>query len=413
MCRRSLVGSALLTVVALSSLQFVLAAGPSARKVLGPRDLVLLRTLIQSVDATEPGVASDSNLTWDIHVLKSGNLAGYVPFTIALSGEPAAFKSVAMYVRATLRHDGPPVEEHSIFRDWLTNTSVSTSVITDLLGLLPEEMPMGGPAVRLGDKRRQRLHQSSSLLALQVKAIARERSAASNLYAFEDYHFFDTKPGRADEPRVVQRALALPRGEYDVSVALLDPARMKPGGSATVLSRTVFVPDYRVDGLELSSLILVNSLRTLAAPYTFEQQIEHPYAFGGTEIVPAMSSTFAASDLLSVTFQICNFGAPESRLTIAYDFYRTVDGKRRRFNRTAPYELTDTDLSQSPSSPASNTLAYVMQSMPLASFQPGRYELEVTVKDHVTLLTRKAAVAFTVVTPTGGTRVMDRTPPQS
>jgi cell division protein YceG involved in septum cleavage len=54
-----------------------------------------------------------------------------------------------------------------------------------------------------------------------------------------------------------------------------------------------------------------------------------------------------------------------------------------------------------------------MQSMPLASFQPGRYELEVTVKDHVTLLTRKATVAFTVVTPTGETRLMDRTPPRS
>jgi hypothetical protein len=330
-----------------------------------------------------------------------------------------------MYVRAALRHDGPPVEEHSVFREWLANTSVSTSTIANLLGLLPEEMPVGGPAVRLGDKRQQRLHQSSSILALQAKETARDRSAASNLYAFEDYHFFDMKPGRADEPRVVQRALALPRGEYDVSVALLDPTRMKPGGSATVLSRTVRVPDYRVDGLELSSLILVNSLRSLAAPYTFEQQIEHPYAFGATEIVPAMSPTFAASDFLSVTFQICNFGAPQSRLTIAYDFYRNVDGKRRRFNGTAPQELTDADLPPSPPSPpspaspaspasfASNMQAYVMQSVPLTSFLPGRYELEVTVKDHVTLLTRKETVAFTVVTPIGVRRVMDRTLPRN
>jgi hypothetical protein len=253
-------------------------------------------------------------------------------------------------------------------------------------------MPVGGPAVSMGG-RPAAAAQSSSILALQEKVAKQENAAASNLYAFEDYCSFDRKPGRADEPRVVQRALALPPGEYDVFVALLDPTRMKPGGSATVLSRTVRVPDFRTDTLELGSLILVNSLRALATPYTFEQQLEHPYAFGATEIVPAMSSTFAASDILSVMYQICNFRAPNARLRIAYDFYHEVDGKRRRFSGTFPGELTDANL---PPSPESSTQAYMMESIPLASFRPGPYELEVTVTDHVAQLTRKATVAFSV-----------------
>jgi hypothetical protein len=325
-------------------------------------------------------------------VLKSGSLTGYVPFTIVLSGEPAAFKSVAMYVRAALRHDGPPVEEHSAFREWLANRGGASSETNNLVGLSTRDMPVGGPAVSMGG-RPAAAAQSSSILALQDKAAKQENAASSNLYAFEDYCSFDKKPGRADEPRVVQRALALPPGEYDVFVALVDPTRIRSGGSATVLSRTVRVPDFRTDTLELSSLILVNSLRTLAATYTFEQQLEHPYAFGGTEIVPAMSSTFATTDLLSVTYQICNFRAPKPRLRIAYDFYQDVDGKRRRFNGTAPQELTDADL---PPSPESSTQAYMMQSMPLASFRPGPYELEVTVTDHLAQLTRKATVAFSV-----------------
>ena len=386
------VGSALLIVAAFSSLQFVLAAGPQARKPLGSRDRVPLQTLIQAVDAAEPGVASDSNPTWDIHVLKSGSLTGYVPFTIALGGELAASKSLAMYVRAALRHDAPPVEEHSVFREWLAHPGGTSSETNNLVGLSARDMPVGGPAVSMGG-RPAAAAQSSSILALQEKEAKREKAAASNLYAFEEYHVFDGKPGRADEPRVVQRALALAPGEYDVFVALLDPARMKPGGSATVLSRTVRVPDFRAEALELSSLILVNSLHTLAKPYTFEQQLEHPYAFGGTEIIPAMSTTFAASDVLSVMYQICNFRAPQPRLRVTYDFYHEVDARRRRFNGTAPQELTEADL---PPSPTSETQAYMMQSMPLASFRPGQYELEVTVTDHLAQLTQKATVAFSV-----------------
>jgi hypothetical protein len=200
------------------------------------------------------------------------------------------------------------------------------------------------------------------------------------------------KGSRTDAPRLVQRALSLPAGDYDVFVALVDRARK--GVAASVLSRTVNVPNFKDGQLALGSLMLVNGLRPLTAPLKGDEQSEHPYAFGGTEIVPLIPRSFTSTDDLSVVFQICNYGAPESRLTVDYGFYQNVDGTRRFFNRTATQELTDADL---PVAPPSDTQTFVMQAMPLTSFLPGRYELEVVVVDHVTQMMRKATIEFVVL----------------
>jgi hypothetical protein len=275
-------------------------------------------------------------------------------------------------------------------RDWLIDPKGSAPGFNELGSLNARDMPVGGPGLT-GGRNVSRAAQSSTILALEEKANARAKADAQ-VYAFESYYFFEMKGSRTDAPRLVQRALSLPAGEYDVFVALLDRARRD--GTATVLSRTVSIPNFEDGAMELGSLMLVNGLRPLDAPLKDAEQLEHPYAFGGTEIVPVTPPSFASTDNFSVVFQICNYGAPESLLTVDYGFYQNVDGKRRLFNRTATQELTDADL---PVAPPSDTQTFVMQAMLLTSFPPGRYELEVVVLDRVSQMMRKASVEFVVV----------------
>ena len=191
--------------------------------------------------------------------------------------------------------------------------------------------------------------------------------------------------------RPFERALALPPGEYDVFVALADRDRVK-SSSPLVARQTIAIPDFWADRLALSSLILARDIRTLKAPLAGRDQVEHPYALGRAEVVPVAAPAFTADEALTVVYQICNYGAPDADLTAEYTFYR-VDGERHLFNRTNPQELTDADL---PPPGPWDTAAFATQSVPLRPFPPGRYELEVSVRDRLTRSTAKATVAFMV-----------------
>jgi hypothetical protein len=183
----------------------------------------------------------------------------------------------------------------------------------------------------------------------------------------------------------------LPPGEYDVYVGLIDRARVKTS-SPQVLKHTVVIPDFWSEQLALSSLMLVSEVRSLKAPLPPEQQIEHPFAFGRAEIMPVAAPLFTPDDALSVVYQICNYGAPDTDLRAEYNFFRT-DGTRRLFNRTEPQLLSDADLP--PPQPWINQ-AFAMQTVSLKSFPPGQYELEVLVRDRLTQESARGSVAFTV-----------------
>src|SRR6478672_5241655 len=100
---RGLVGVLLLAVAVLARAD-PLAAAPPKRKPLGPNEREAVLALIKAVDLAQANdAASDPDLAWDHHILKSANYNGYVPFTLT----PAKpYKATAMYVRAVSRHDG-------------------------------------------------------------------------------------------------------------------------------------------------------------------------------------------------------------------------------------------------------------------------------------------------------------------
>jgi hypothetical protein len=213
------------------------------------------------------------------------------------------------------------------------------------------------------------------------------------LFPFEEYYFFDVKSTRPSEPRFVERALALPAGEYDVYVGLIDRARAKTS-SPVVTKHTVTVPDFWNDRLTASGLMLVSGVQVLKAPLKGDAQEEHPYTLGLAEMSPRLSRTFTPDDPFSVVFQICNYGAPDSDLMVEYNFYSLGTNARTFFNRAPSQRYSDEDLP-----PAggweSQTLAF--QSVSLRTFPPGPYELEIAVRDRLTRATATSSTMFTVV----------------
>lgn len=391
---------ALVAVVALVALVAVVdAAGPPVRKPLGPKEREAILALLKAVDhAQDTDVLSEEGVGWSHHVLKGGKQTAYVPFRLTLAGTD--MKAPAIYVRAVSRRDGMRAsEEHSVLRDWVLHGGDVVPRLGETVYVAPGEMPFGGPATMSTRQSTAQAAAASGALQMQQRQFEKERAAAEQarkkeetkerdpfLFPFEDYHFLDLKPGAS-----VERALALPAGEYDVFIGLIDRGRVKTS-SAVVTRRRLIIPDYWADELALSTLILARDVRSLKTPFGAAQQSEHPYAFGLAEVVPAATPSFTRDDALTVVYQICNYGAPDSDLTADYSFYR-MDGGRRLFNRTNPQVFADDDL---PKPGPWETAAFATQSVPLSPFPSGQYELEVTVRDRLTRATAKATVAFTV-----------------
>ncbi len=386
-------------VIALSAIQ-VVAAAPAARRPLDPRQREAVLVLLKAIDlAQETDVLADAALAWDHQVLKSGDQTAYVPFRLTLVGSD--LKSPAMYVRAVSRRDGVRTsQEHSVLREWLQRGGDVMPRTAETVWVGVGEMPIGGLASSSSRQSLAAAAAASGALLLQQRDYEKQKAALDAakklaetkqrdpfLFPFEEYFFFDLKSGHS-----VERALALPPGEFDVYVGLIDLARVKTS-SPQVLKRTLVIPDFWSDQLMLSSLMLVREVRTLTAPLPAAQQIERPFVFGQAEVVPVTAASLTPDDALSIVYQICNYGAPDADLRAEYTFYRTGDGPRRLFNRTEPQLLSDADLP--PAQPWTNQ-AFAMQTVSLASFAPGRYELEVVVRDRLTQASATSSVAFAV-----------------
>jgi hypothetical protein len=402
MISRPVVGRLVLAFATLATVRPVDSAAPPGRRPLDAKEREAVLSLIKAVDLAQAVDArSEPGLAWDSHVFKSGDQTAYVPFRLTMDAAADTSKPTAMYVRAVSRRDGVRAsEERSFVRDWLLHGRPMPPRNGETMLLGPGELPVGGPGVGSSRRAVAEAAQAFTALALQEREYEKQMRADEEakkkaetktrdpfLFPFEEYYFFDLKSARA-----IERALALPPGEYDLYAALIDRARAKTS-SPMILRRTLTIPDFWSDQLALSSLILARDVHTLKAALAGERQAEHPYTFGQLEVVPLSAASFTTGEALSVVFQMCNYGAPDSDVTAEYNFYR-VDGERRLFNRTNPQQFADADL---PPARGWETQAIVMQTVPLAPFPPGRYELEVSVRDRLTRATTKSAVAFTVV----------------
>ena len=157
-----------------------------------------------------------------------------------------------------------------------------------------------------------------------------------------------------------------------------------PAGNAVAIAESLDVPVLRSGRLSASSVILTDTIQALPSLLTAEQQRANPYVFGTMEIVPARDRAFSKTAELSTLFWVYDAAtdrAGKPDITTNYAFYRVTDAGRVFFNRTAEQQTNGTTLP--PDYVASGTNPLVQgQAVPLASFSPGQYELDITVHDN-------------------------------
>jgi hypothetical protein len=215
-------------------------------------------------------------------------------------------------------------------------------------------------------------------------------------YAWENIHFLDVPDSGA-----VSRAMAVPGGEYDLYVALKEKSTgdKKPATKVGLLRHTLTVPNFTTPELTTSSVIIAESVEPVATAVSNEQQQENPYTFGTMKIVPAKEPKLKKDGELQVVFWIYGVTVDASKkpdVQIEYNFHQKAAEGEKYFNKTAPQQLNASTL------PPQFDLALGHQLpgslvVPLASFPPGDYRLEIKVTDKPSGKSLTRDVTFSVV----------------
>jgi hypothetical protein len=217
-------------------------------------------------------------------------------------------------------------------------------------------------------------------------------TSGTTTYAFEDIAFYPEKSEH------VNRALELAPGDYDVYIAMSErPAKDKkaPAPKTTVLVQTLTVPNL-TSGLNTSSIMLANSLDQSAAQLNGQQQLEQPYTISGFKIAPNFMNSFPKTGELLWVFYIYNEAAAANGkpdLNVEYNFFRA--GEDKPFVNMPPAAFNASTLPAEFNLAAGHTV-FVGQGVPLQTFNPGDYKVEMKITDKTNNQSVTRSVNFTV-----------------
>ena len=221
-------------------------------------------------------------------------------------------------------------------------------------------------------------------------------AAAAPQYPYEDVALLELKAPAPGQPLRIQRGIGVPAGSYDFYIVMHERTA---GGKSAVLKQALDVPNYAGPDLMTSSIILAERVDTLPAPVATDQQSEHPYAFGQTEIVISPEKKFKKTQELIVLFQIYNPNLTADKkfsLEATYTFYKMDAGAEKRFNSTEPQQFNNETMGASFDPTGATSSIQAGQGIPLQSFPEGSYRLEVKVTDKQSTKSLTQNVNFTV-----------------
>jgi hypothetical protein len=314
-----------------------------------------IQALVKIVDAAMAGQPAPTDITGTLqpYFLKALDNKTYVPFTILVDPAKVASPSVAMYIRVA---------------------------------------PKGatGPAAPPAEKKDEKKKDDKN---------AEEPPP----YPFEDVHFLELRATAAGQPHRVSRAFAVAAGEYDVYVALKETAPQggQPQGAqpkSGLVKQTLTVPNYWNGELNTSSVLLADKVEPLTAPIPKEEQAEHPFTLGNTEITPAPDLKFATREELSVIFLVYNPQLTSDKkpdLTVEYNFHQKAADGEKFFNKTDAQAFNSQTLPPQFDVTAGHQIV-AGQAVPLAKFPQGDYRLEIKVTDKLSGKSLTRDVNFTV-----------------
>jgi hypothetical protein len=241
-------------------------------------------------------------------------------------------------------------------------------------------------------------------VAVYIRAVGKGATAApaeNAKYPFADLYFInDAKRFRQGAGNTVEfsRGMELPPGEFDVYIAITETApRNRSAGPAKRLvhKETVSVPVLNT-GFTTSSIILAKSIEEAPQQLTAAQQLAEPFTLGGYRIAPALTPTFTRAAELLFVFFVYNASADaggKPDVDVNFLFFRAAESKP--FSKAAAMTFNTTTLPAEFNANAGHQLV-VGQGIPLESFAPGDYKLQIGVTDKAAKQTIMRDVPFSV-----------------
>jgi hypothetical protein len=194
----------------------------------------------------------------------------------------------------------------------------------------------------------------------------------------------------------VARYIQVKPGDYDLFVAVKDKGTVEKADKnympkVGMLKKDLTVPDFTKAELGTSSMLLSTAIQPAAGGQTAD---DDPYIFGQMQIVPSRDGKYKKTDTLSVVYWVYGAtgdasGKPD--LTIENSFNQKTGDGEKFFNKTQPQAVNG----QSPYTVSTGIPNFL--EVPLVSFAPGDYRLEIKITDKPSGKTVTQNVNFTVL----------------
>jgi hypothetical protein len=245
---------------------------------------------------------------------------------------------------------------------------------------------------------------ATDAVLLYVRAAPRDAIAdlSRAVFPFEDAYPLDIPGPGADRVRVA-RGFAIAPGDYELIVVVrerVNPADPTRPRKAAVRRVPLKVPDFAVDELMTSSIILADRQRPLARAISAEDLSNRPYVIGLSEVEPCEDRRFRRSDELIVVYLVYNVAGTRDGtfdLEVEYHFFLETGGTgpvegapeslglfgrpgERYFNHTRPQRFTPATMGPA-FDPTSGQPIMAGQGVPLSGFPEGKYRLLIRITD--------------------------------
>jgi GWxTD domain-containing protein len=302
-----------------------------------------------------------------------------------LGGEPASMSEFERLSRFAAVQKPPPVK----FKDLeaLVNTHISFNLlpyevrldylrVTDSTTLVP---------ITIGVKNKDLTFETENdLHSAKVNVFGRITTLTGRIVqTFEDVISLDVPSSLFEltlgQKAFYQKAVPLRPGLYKLNVVLKD----LNSGNVGTLERRLAVPVFEDNELAHSTLILADQIERVPTKNVGRGQ----FVIGDIKVRPSLGEDFTQDDHMGIYMQVYNLGiSEETHKPDATIHYAIMRGDQVLFNhQESTADLVDAGQQL--------TLEKVL---PLSSFAPGDYKLQITIKDNVTQQTVQPTAEFRV-----------------
>ena len=195
---------------------------------------------------------------------------------------------------------------------------------------------------------------------------------------------------------IYQKSVPLRPGLYRLDLVIKDVQ----SGNVGVVNSRLAVPHYDDDKLDASSLILADQIEHVPAKQIGTGQ----FVLGSSKVRPRLEGDFTNADKLGIYLQIYNLKPDEKTHKSNANFQFTVKQNNQPV-QGMQFQVSSDDLKQS------GDQVTIERLLPLATFTPGKYTLEVVATDKLSSQTVTRTADFSVKAPVEAKKTAANTVP--